>query len=58
MVGLTSLEEQVDRDFSRARRKAMLRRIGTRLRRDAGENLPGHEDGPCCSDRGQRRTLF
>jgi hypothetical protein len=38
MVGLTSLEEQVDRDFSRARRKAMLRRIGTRLRRDAASD--------------------
>jgi hypothetical protein len=35
MVGHTSLEEQVDRDFSRAHRKALLRRIGTRLRRDA-----------------------
>jgi hypothetical protein len=33
MVGHTSLEEQVDRDFSRAHRKALLRRIRTRLRR-------------------------
>ena len=38
MVGHTSLEEQVDRDFSRARRRALLRRIGTRLRRDAASN--------------------
>jgi len=35
MVGHTSLEEQVDADFTRARRRALLRRIGTRLRRDA-----------------------
>jgi hypothetical protein len=34
MVGHASLEEQVDVDFTRARRKALLRRIGTRLRRD------------------------
>jgi hypothetical protein len=35
MVGYTSLEEQVDRDFSRARRRALLRRIGARLQRDS-----------------------
>jgi len=29
-----NLEEQVDRDFGRARRKAFLRRIGARLRND------------------------
>ena len=29
------LEEQVDKDFSLARRKAFLKRIGARLRRDA-----------------------
>ena len=34
MVGYMSLEEQVDADFSRARRKALLRRIGARLQRD------------------------
>ena len=33
MVGYVSLEEQVDKDFSLARRKALLRRIGARLRR-------------------------
>jgi hypothetical protein len=38
MVGYASLEEQVDRDFSRAHRKALLRRIGTRLRRDAASD--------------------
>jgi hypothetical protein len=38
MVGHTSLEEEVDADFSRARRRALLRRVGTRLRRDAGSN--------------------
>jgi N-acetylglutamate synthase-like GNAT family acetyltransferase len=34
MVGYISLEEQVDKDFSLARRKALLGRIGARLRRD------------------------
>ena len=33
MVGYVSLEEQVDKDFSLARRKALIRRIGARLRR-------------------------
>ncbi len=32
------LEEQVDRDFSLARRKALLGRIGARLRRDTASN--------------------
>jgi hypothetical protein len=35
MVGYMSLEEQVDKDFSRARRRALLRRIGARLQRDS-----------------------
>ena len=36
MVGYMSLEEQVDKDFSLARRKALLGRLGARLRgRDA-----------------------
>ncbi|MBA3950704.1 MAG: chromosome partitioning protein ParB, partial [Rubrobacter sp.] len=30
--------EQSDRDFSRARRKAFLRRVGAYLRRDPGSN--------------------
>jgi RNA polymerase primary sigma factor len=34
MVGHVKLEAQVDADFSRARRKAFLRRIGNRLRKD------------------------
>ena len=38
MVGHASLEEQVDRDFSRARRRALLRRIRTRLRRDTASH--------------------
>ncbi len=33
MVGYMSLEEQVDADFSRARRRAFLRRISARLRK-------------------------
>jgi hypothetical protein len=38
MVVHTSLEEQVDADFTRARRRALLRRIGPRLRTDAASN--------------------
>jgi hypothetical protein len=39
MVGYMNLEEQVDRDFRLARRKALLGRIGARLRRrDATSN--------------------
>ncbi len=38
MVGYMSLEAQLDADFSRARRKAVLRRIRTRLRRDAASD--------------------
>lgn len=38
MVGYMSVEEQVDKDFSAARRKALLKRIGARLRRDAASN--------------------
>ena len=34
MIGYMSLEEQVDADFSRARRRALLRQVKTRLRRD------------------------
>jgi hypothetical protein len=34
MVGHLNLEEQVDADFTRARRKALFRRIKSRLRRD------------------------
>src|ERR687894_2652487 len=38
MVGYMSLEEQVDADFSRARRRAFLRRISARLRKDPTSN--------------------
>jgi hypothetical protein len=34
MVGYMNLEEQVDADFSRARRRALLRQMRIRLRRD------------------------
>src|SRR5215208_3799144 len=34
MVGYMSLEEQVEVDFSRARRRALLRQVRIRLRRD------------------------
>ena len=41
MVGHVNLEEQVDVDFSRASRRATLRRAGTRLRGDnASDGLP------------------
>ena len=36
MVGYMSLEEQVDADFARARRRALVRRLGARLRNDRG----------------------
>jgi hypothetical protein len=35
MIGYMSIEEQVDIDFIRARRRAFLRRVRARLRRDA-----------------------
>ena len=38
MVGYMSLEEQVDKDFSLARRKVLIRRIGARLRRGAASD--------------------
>ena len=44
MIGHMNLEEQVDADFSRARRRALLRRIGARLRRHRAW------DGLLCSD--------
>jgi hypothetical protein len=44
MIGHLSLEEQIEADFSRARRKALLRRVRIRLRRDAAS------DGLLCFD--------
>ena len=38
MVGYMSLEEQVDADFSRARRRAFLRRMSARLRKGRTPN--------------------
>jgi hypothetical protein len=38
MVGYRSLQEQGEQDFSLARRKALLGRIGARLRRDTASN--------------------
>ena len=38
MVGYMSLEERVDADFSRARRRAFLRRISARLRKGRTPN--------------------
>jgi hypothetical protein len=35
MIGHLSLEEQIEADFTRARRKALLRRFGARLLRDS-----------------------
>jgi hypothetical protein len=40
MVGHTSLEEQVGADFTRARRRALLQRVSTRLRGDNASNRP------------------
>jgi hypothetical protein len=39
MVGYMSLEERVDADFTRARRKALLGRIKTRLQTNNASNL-------------------
>ena len=44
MIGHINLEVQVDKDFSLARRRALLRRIGARLRRNAAS------DGLLCFD--------
>ena len=44
MIGHMNLEVQVDVDFSRARRRALHRRIGARLRRDTAP------DGLLCFD--------
>jgi hypothetical protein len=44
MIGYMNLEVQVDVDFSRARRRALHRRIGARLRRDTAL------DGLLCFD--------
>jgi hypothetical protein len=38
MVDYMNLEVQVDADFSRARRRALLRRVSTRLRTDNASN--------------------
>src|SRR5215217_7399997 len=38
MGGYMSLEEQVDADFSRARRRALLRKVRIRLRRDTASD--------------------
>ena len=61
MVGHASLEEQVDMDFSRAHRKALLRRIGTCLRRDAAshrllcfDDIGKHPGASACVYRGMR----
>ena len=45
MVGYMSLEEQVDVDFTRARRRALFRRLIARLRNGlASDGLPCFED--------------
>src|ERR687893_202847 len=44
MVGYMNLEVQVDADFSRARRKALLRQVRSRLQRDNAS------EGPLCFD--------
>jgi hypothetical protein len=36
MIGYMSLEEQVDKDFVRARHRAFFRRLAARIRRDEG----------------------
>ena len=44
MIGYMSLEEQVDKDFERARRRALFSRLAARLRGDPGRaRLPAFE---------------
>ncbi|MDP9411872.1 MAG: hypothetical protein M3P70_15540 [Actinomycetota bacterium] len=44
MIGYMSLEEQVDKDFERARRRALISRLAARLRGDPGRaGLPAFE---------------
>jgi len=43
MIGYINIEEQVDADFSRARRRALVRRAGNYIR-NAPEELPAFED--------------
>ncbi len=44
MIGYMSLEEQVDKDFERARRRSLISRVGARLRGDPGRGaLPAFE---------------
>ncbi len=50
MVGHVNLEAQVDADFSRARRRMFLRRIGTRLRNGADSGRV-----PCFDETKRRR---
>jgi hypothetical protein len=38
MIGYMSLEEQVDKDFERARRRSMVARLASRLRGDSGRS--------------------
>jgi ketosteroid isomerase-like protein len=63
MVGYMSLEEQVDSDFSRARRRAFLRRVSARLRKDPTSNRllcfgeVGRKPGVAGGVRRGRRTV-
>ena len=41
MVDYMSLEEQVDKDFERARRRALIGRVMARLRGGSGEKRHG-----------------
>ncbi len=44
MIGYMSLEEQVDKDFERARRRSLVGRVAARLRGDPGRGrLPAFE---------------
>ncbi len=43
MIGYVSVEEQIDKDFHRARRKASLHRLRDRLRRDSAHDHSVHE---------------
>src|SRR5688572_16770294 len=45
MIGYVGVDEQIDKDFHQARRRAFLQRLGRRLRGDASrQHLPSFEE--------------
>jgi hypothetical protein len=58
MIGYMSLEEQVDKDFERARRRSLVTRLAARLRGDPGKGkLPAFEAVRPPGDGGREQDL-